>query len=212
MRAGFCFLSVASALRCPAPRASVATALPAAEAARLFGRFADQVLYLDANVGACCHSACSDCEWRDAEGGYRFDLMKAVKPKWACCYLHRDFADERGSHTPRWVLPLFPDGAASAALSRAEFEERLQAVEFEMPMGPKGIIRAGEEALASETVELFWSWLADGSDTLDAQQAVQRLQDMSPDENREGAIGEGPDSVDWKTFARALGAAPFDRW
>jgi len=204
-----------SALRCPAPRASAAattTALPSAEAARLFGRFTDPILYLDAAVGACCHSACSDCEWRDPEGGYRFDLMKSVQPKWLCCYLHRDFADERGSHTPKWVLALFPEGEASAALSRAEFETRLQDAPFETSMGPKGAVKAGDTALAEETIEVMWSWLADGSETLEPMQAVRRLQDMSLDANREGAIGEGPDSIDWKTFAKALGAKPFERW
>ena len=35
---------------------------------------------------------------------------------------------------------------------------------------------------------------------------------MSPAEDREGAIGEGPDFVDWKGFAKALGASPFERW
>ena len=35
---------------------------------------------------------------------------------------------------------------------------------------------------------------------------------MSLAEDREGAIGEGPDFVDWKSFAKALGAAPFERW
>lgn len=40
--------------------APVVEALPAIDAARLYGRFAEKQLYLDAKVGACCHSACSD--------------------------------------------------------------------------------------------------------------------------------------------------------
>ena len=40
--------------------APVVEALPAIEAARLYGRFAEKQLFLDAKVGACCHSACSD--------------------------------------------------------------------------------------------------------------------------------------------------------
>jgi len=47
----------------------------------MFGRFAEKTLYLDKAIGACCHSACSDCEWREPDGGYRFDLLKAAVPK-----------------------------------------------------------------------------------------------------------------------------------
>ena len=96
-------------------------ALPTAECAKLFGRFAENQLYLDPEVGGCCHSACDDCEWRLPDGGYRFDLLKAMKPKWVPCYQHRDFGDERGSHTPRWVSALFPDGAP---LAREAFGDR----------------------------------------------------------------------------------------
>ena len=99
---------------------TVAT-LPTAECAKLFGRFAENQLYLDPEVGGCCHSACDDCEWRLPDGGYRFDLLKAMKPKWVPCYQHRDFGDERGSHTPRWVAALFPDGAP---LARDAFGDR----------------------------------------------------------------------------------------
>lgn len=76
--------------------ASVSEKISTAEVAKLFGRMADSVLYLDPAVGACCHSACSDCEWRDKGGGYRFDVLKSVRNKWICCYAHRDFQDERG--------------------------------------------------------------------------------------------------------------------
>ncbi|KAL1521305.1 hypothetical protein AB1Y20_020974 [Prymnesium parvum] len=194
------------------PVASISTQLPTIEAAKLFGRMADSVLYLDAAVGACCHSACSDCEWRDPEGGYRFDMLRAIKGKWICCYAHRDFHDARGSHTPRWVNILFPGREAGAALSRSDFTSRLCAAPFEMPMGPRGNIVAGEDVLAPETLDSFWAYLAEGSETITLQTMVQRLQDMSPDENRDGAIGEGPDALDWKAFAKGLGVSPFEKW
>ena len=47
---------------------------------------------------------------------------------------------------------------------------------------------------------------------LDAAACIARLQEMSLDENRDGAVGEGPDSLVWKEFAKGLGAAPFERW
>ena len=39
-----------------------------------------------------------------------------------------------------------------------------------------------------------------------------RHQTMSLDANKEGAIGEGPDSLVWKEFALGLGCKPFDRF
>jgi len=177
----------------------------------MFGRFAEKTLYLDKAIGACCHSACSDCEWREPDGGYRFDLLKAAVPKWLPCYFERDFEDERGCHVPAWASALFPDGA-SGSITSAEFADRFTALDFMMPMGPKGAIKA-DDAPSAEALDALWSWLCDGADqeALDAATVLRRLQDMSPDET-DGVIGEGPDFVDWKAFAKALGAAPFERW
>ena len=182
------------------------------EAAKLFGRFAESQLYLDKHVGACCHSACSDCEWRDPEGGYRFDVLKSTVPKWLPCYLVRDFDDDRGCHVPTWSKALFPDGEGGR-LSSVEFADRFAALDFAMPMGPKGAIKE-DDAPSDEAIASLWSWLCDGEerDDLDAATVLRRLQDMSLVTDREGAIGEGPDYVDWKSFAKALGAAPFERW
>lgn len=187
----------------------------------------------------------SRSEWRDPGGGYRFDLLKANFPKWLPCYFERDFADERGCHTPLWAAALFPDGAAS--VSRSAFAERISALEFSsasagleqpqprcrcgdrpsltmsalcpapsraVPMGPKGTIKPDATDVSPEAIETLWTYLCDGAEAeeLEAAAALKRLQDMSPDEDRDGAIGEGPDFVDWKAFAKALGAAPFERW
>ena len=199
----------------------VATALPLAqgmalatpEAAKLFGRFAEPQLFLDKDVGACCHSACSDCEWRLPDGGYRFDLLKANFPKWMPLYFERDFEDERGCHKPVWTNTLFPDGPSSS-VSREDFKERIAALEFQMAMGPKGTIKPEAAELSDDAVDVLWSYLCGGedADAVDGASAVKRVQDMSTDENRDGAIGEGPDFVDWKAFAKGLGAAPFERW
>ena len=116
------------------------------------------------------------------------------------------------SHSPRWVTVLYPEGEASAPISRTEFDTRLGAAEFEMPMGPRGNIKAGEDELEPETLAVLWMYLADGAETLSVQEAVRRLQDMSLDENRDGAVGEGPDMLDWKAFAKGLGALPFEKW
>lgn len=201
------------------PPAEVATAVavPPAEVAKLFGRFAEKVLYLDKEVGACCHSACSDCEWRLPDGGYRFDYIKAARPKWVPCYLSRDHKlGSGGCHVPGWAAALFPDGT-DTPITRADFEARIRDIAYSAAMGPKGTIRSGEDTPSAEAFDLFWAWLSGGIDARPAEElepmaVLKRLQDMSLDENREGAIGEGPDSVDWKGFAKALGISPLDRW
>jgi hypothetical protein len=65
---------------------------------------------------------------------------------------------------------------------------------------------------SAEVLDLFWGWLGSEDGVLGAETAVARLQDMSLSEDREGAIGEGPDSLAWKEFAKALGVGPFERW
>ena len=213
-------LQARPAIRCPSPvaTATATAALPTAEAAKLFGRFAEPVLYLDAAVGACCHSACSDCEWRDPGGGYRFDLLKSTVAKWLPCYTRRDFADERGCHTPRWAETLL---AGSERVTRDEFAERLLSLEYTAAMGPKGKVQADDSEPMDSTVDALWRFLsgpavweagegAAAPTELDSADVLRRLQDMSADASGDGAIGEGPDSVVWKEFAAALGAAPFE--
>ena len=188
-------------------------AISTPDACKLYGHLAENQLYLDKAVGACCHSACSDCEWREPGGGYRFDMLKANFPKWLPCYIERDFEDERGCHVPVWSSTLFPDGA-TGSVSRADFDARFRSLEFTMPLGPKGNVKPEDAEPSAEALDALWGWLCDGeaSDAVDAATALKRLQDMSLADDREGAIGEGPDFVDWKSFAKALGAAPFERW
>ena len=77
-------------------------------------------------------------------------------------------------------------------------------------MGPKGMVKPDDAELADATVDALWEFLAAGSAELDAAACIARLQEMSLDENRDGAVGEGPDSLVWKEFAKGLGAAPCD--
>ena len=197
-----------ASIRASAATAEVSTSVETAEVAKLFGRLAENVLHLDENVGACCHSACSDCEWRTPDGGYRWDVMKAMQPKWVGCYRERDFKDQRGSHAPKWATALFAD---SDEISRQDFVERFTGMEYAEAMGPKGKV---QDAMPSdEAIDLFWEKLAGAdAETLSFASMRESLQGMSLDENREGAIGEGPDMLVWKEFATGMGCKPFDRF
>lgn len=188
--------------------AEAATGVPTAEVAKLWGRLAENVLFLDKTVGACCHSACSDCEWRLPDGGYRWDVMKSMQPKWIGCYRERDFEDQRGVHAPKWAAVLFAD---ADEVSRQDFAERFASMEYAEAMGPKGKVR--DATLSDEAVELLWETLAGGETTLTYARMREILQGMSLDEaNPDGAIGEGPDSLVWKEFAMGMGCKPFDRF
>jgi hypothetical protein len=187
--------------------AATAVAVPSTEMAKIFGRMAEKVLYLDKDVGDCCYSACTDCEWRLPGGGYRFDKQKAVRPKWIPCYLSRDH--RVGTHVPAWVKALFPDGVDSNPITRPEFETRIGSMKYSMSLGPSGMINQNE-APAVEAIDLLWAWLSGGPDAPPAEELepsaiLRRLQDMSIEENRDGAIGEGPDAVDWRGFVTAFG-------
>ena len=191
-----------------AATAEAATSVPTAEVAKLFGRFAEKVLHLDRTVGPCCHSACSDCEWRTPDGGYRWDVMKAMQPKWVGCYRERDFEDQRGSHAPKWVTTIFADGDE---IGRQDFVERLTSMEYAEAMGPKG--KVVDAIPSDEVVDLLWETLAGaGEEILSFASMREGLQKMSLDEDRDGAIGEGPDMIVWKEFAKGMGCKPFDRF
>jgi len=188
------------------PPATSASALSTRDACLLFGALAEPLVHLDPEVGACCHSACSDCEWRLPDGGYRFDVLKATKPKWVPCYLRRDFGDERGCHEPRWASALFPGGGE---VTRAQFGEALAGLGFEMPMGPRGSVGA-DGGMPESAADALWAWLAGDGDALTPEGARTRLQAMAEDPQAEGAVGEGPDHLVWKEFAKD--AARGGRW
>lgn len=48
---------------------------------KVFGRLAEKTLFGDGSAGQCCHSGCSDCEWR-----YSFDILQSARPKWIPSY------------------------------------------------------------------------------------------------------------------------------
>lgn len=198
--------------RTAACMAETALALSTKDVAILFGKMAEKELYLDPAVGACCHSACSDCEWRLPDGGYRFDLMKATQRKWIPLYFKRDFGDERGCGLPRWAETIFPacvkDASNKTPVTKTQFADAIAALDFDSPMGPRGKVSAAE--LSAKAVDAFWEYLANGAEVLEPSIMRSRLQALSEDSEGEGAVGEGPDGLVWKEFAKGLGVKPFE--
>jgi len=80
------------------------------DAVKLFGRLAEKYIMLDSSGGMCCYSACSDCEYRNPEGGYIMADQSASRPKWIPSYEHRAFESSGKEHTSKWSSEIFVNG------------------------------------------------------------------------------------------------------
>jgi hypothetical protein len=94
-------------------------------------------------------------------------------------------------------------------VSRAQFSDALASLEFQMPMGPRGNIAVGAE-LSPAAVDALWEYVAHGAEELAPAAMRARLQALAEEAGGNGAVGEGPDSLVWKEFAKGLGAKPFE--
>merc|ERR1719273_83292 len=77
------------------------------EIVKLFGRLAEKYIMLDSSGGMCCYSACSDCEFRLPDGGYRMADQTAARPKWIPVYDNRVFESVDKEHTTKWSTEIF---------------------------------------------------------------------------------------------------------
>ena len=80
------------------------------EVVKLFGRLAEKYIMLDDSGGMCCYSACSDCEFRLPDGGYKMADQSAARAKWIPVYEERKFESQGKEHTSKWSAEIFADG------------------------------------------------------------------------------------------------------
>ena len=80
------------------------------DAAKIFGRLAEKYIMLDSSGGMCCYSGCSDCEFRNPEGGYIMADQSAARPKWIPCYEEKSYELSGKEHTSKWSAEIFTDG------------------------------------------------------------------------------------------------------
>lgn len=141
---------------------------------KIFGRLGEKMIFGDASAGLCCHSACDDCEWR-----YTFDVLQSARPKWIPTYRQNRFEDGR-EHIAKWS-GIFEEG--EEPVNKEQFNERLAAIKFEMPLGPAGFLTAKQADLSPEVLDAFWDYISRGKPTLTAKQFSIRLRKMlaSPD-------------------------------
>mmetsp|Transcript_54511 Transcript_54511/g.80916 ORF Transcript_54511/g.80916 Transcript_54511/m.80916 type:complete len:177 (+) Transcript_54511:116-646(+) len=93
------------------------------EAVKVFGRLAEKYIMLDSSGGMCCYSACTDCEFRDPNGGYIMADQSASRPKWIPTYEHRLFESSGKEHSSKWSNELF---GKSVVLTKEEFVASIQ--------------------------------------------------------------------------------------
>ena len=161
------------------------------EAVKLFGRLAEKYIMLDETAGMCCYSACSDCEYRLPDGGYRMADQSAARPKWIPSYVSRTINGK--DHTTKWSSELFAEG--ETALDESTFCERLVALAYAPPLGGPYV---GASAATIEDItpaKILFEVLADGKEKLTKARMSTRLKQLA----------DGEEGMTWPKFQQALG-------
>mmetsp|Transcript_7697 Transcript_7697/g.16062 ORF Transcript_7697/g.16062 Transcript_7697/m.16062 type:complete len:227 (-) Transcript_7697:259-939(-) len=161
------------------------------EAVKVFGRLAEKYIMLDASAGMCCYSACSDCEFRLPDGGYRMADQSAARPKWIPNYERRSANGKE--HTTKWRSQLFAQGPA---LSEDAFCQALQALDYAPTLGgPFVAAKAGAEMADDTAARVFYQVLTNGKNVLTRNQMSVRIKQLS----------DGEEGMTWNSFERAMG-------
>lgn len=164
------------------------------EACKLFGRIADKYILLDASAGLCCYSACSDCEFRDPDGGYRMADMSAARPKWVCSYARREFKTEMAKqHTSAWAA-LF---SSDKKLGKAAFVEGVAALPFAAPLGGPYLSAKEGAEMGDGTGEALFELLGGG----------EFITERGMERGLKKLGGGAEEGIVWKTFLGGIGGA-----
>ena len=160
------------------------------EAVKIFGRLAEKYIMLDETAGMCCYSACSDCEYRLPDGGYRMADQSAARPKWIPSYVSRTINGKE--HTTKWSAELYQEGETT--VDRDTFAERLVQLAYAPPLG--GPYVGASSASIEDTVVAtrLFDVLADGKDMLTKARISTRLKQLAG----------GEEGMTWPKFQDAL--------
>ena len=160
------------------------------EAVKLFGRLAEKYIMLDESAGMCCYSACSDCEYRLPDGGYRMADQSAARPKWIPNYVFR--AANNKEHTTKWSSELFIDGPA---LKKDEFVERIKQLAYAPTLGGPYIAASGAAIDDDLAARALFEVLANGKEVLTKSKMSMRIKQLAG----------GEEGLTWAMFIKALG-------
>jgi len=175
----------------PSSSASDVIEINPKEAVKVFGRLAEKYIMLDSSAGMCCYSACTDCEYRLPEGGYRMADQSAARPKWIPSYDLR--AANGKEHISKWNSELFTEDG-SATLNKQEFVSRLTEMAYAPPLGGPFVGKTAAELQDTLVAERFFDALADGKEKITKNRMSVRIKQLSG----------GEEGMTWKSFQSSL--------
>lgn len=161
------------------------------EAVKLFGRLAEKYIMLDETAGMCCYSACSDCEYRLPDGGYRMADQSAARPKWIPSYVTRSINGKE--HTTKWSSELFEEG--QTAIDQATFCQKVAELAYAPPLGGPYVGASAATVEDSTAAKLLFDALADGKEKLTKARMSMRLKKLA----------DGEEGMTWPKFLQAMG-------
>eukprot|EP00977_Amphora_coffeiformis_P006254 scaffold1341_cov178-Amphora_coffeaeformis.AAC.31 len=161
------------------------------EAVKLFGRLAEKYIMLDESGGMCCYSACSDCEYRLPDGGYRMADQSAARPKWIPSYVSRTINGK--DHTTKWSSELFGEGVT--VVDQDTFCDKLIQLAYAPPLGGPYLAASSATVEDSTTAKVLFDVLADGKEKLTKARMSMRLKQLA----------DGEEGMTWPKFQAALG-------
>ena len=162
------------------------------EMVKLFGRLAEKYIMLDESGGMCCYSACSDCEFRLPDGGYRMADQSSSRPKWIPVYEERKFEGLGKEHIAKWKTEIFTNGPA---VTKDEFVSALTGMDYVPPLGgPYLAASAGKELDNAKAAERLFDLLAGGKEKLARHRMSVQLKE----------IANGEQGLTWPAFSSSL--------
>jgi hypothetical protein len=172
--------------------ASTEVSVDPKEAVKLFGRLAEKYIMLDDSGGMCCYSACSDCEFRLPDGGYRMADQSASRPKWIPVYEHRSFESQGKEHTSKWSTEIFSEGPA---VSKAEFIAKMTNEMVYAPSLGGPYLSASSATIEDDTlVGKLFDLLAGDKEKLTKHRMSTRMKEIAGEE----------EALTWPTFLSTL--------
>ena len=172
--------------------ASTEVSVDPKEAVKLFGRLAEKYIMLDDSGGMCCYSACSDCEFRLPDGGYKMADQSASRPKWIPVYEHRAFESQGKEHTSKWSTEIFSEGPA---VSREKFIAKVtNEMDYAPSLGGPYLSASGAAIEDDALVGKLFDLLAGDKEKLTKHRMSTRMKEIAGDE----------EALTWPTFLSAL--------
>lgn len=162
------------------------------DAVKLFGRLAEKYIMLDASAGMCCYSACSDCEFRLPDGGYKMADQSAARPKWIPNYDERSFGSGK-EHTTQWSTQIFTNGPA---VTKEEFVSAIMEMKYTPPLGGPYVGASSATLDSTEPAEILFDLLAGEKEKLTKHRMSTRIKEMA----------DGEEGLTWAAFSKHITA------